>query len=253
MPALGAAGAGGAGLGSLCGAVGLPSTPRAPRVGRSHSPGFAPGSRPCMCPWPCVCSRPNSVPSTSSGCPLPLHDSNSGCWSVLSLPWTPAQGPAEVGTVGTGQLIPEGPWAPWSAPVGPQGLLKFLEPTQQCPPPTKQDTPTSTPGLGPGGVKPMGHPQVPARDLAGPTGQVSLGTEAEAGSPVLLEPGGLWPPGPQPPLEPEAGLGAGACCSGSSYRSSRPSRPLLQKALLWAAGRVFMPSSGLHCALSLNG
>lgn len=109
--------------------------------------------------------------------------------------------------MGTGQLIPEGPWAPWSAPVGPQGLLKFLEPTQQCPPSTKQDTPTSTPGLGPGGVKPMGHPQVPARDLAGPTGQVSLGTEAEAGSPVLLEPGGLWPPGPQPPLEPEAGLG----------------------------------------------
>lgn len=48
--------------------------------------------------------------------------------------------------MGTEQLLPEGPWAPGSAPVGPQGLLKFLEPTQQGPPPTKQDAPTSTLG-----------------------------------------------------------------------------------------------------------
>ena len=54
----------------------------------------------------------------------------------------------------------------------------------------------------------MGHPQVPTCDPAGPTGRVSLGTEAEAGSLVLLDPGGLWPPDPQLPLEPEVGLRA---------------------------------------------
>lgn len=146
-------------------------------------------------------------------------------WSLLSPPRGPARGPAEVSTVGTEQLLPEGPWAPGSAPVGPQGLLKFLEPTQQGPPPTKQDAPTSTPGPGPGGVKPMGHPQAPACDPAGPTGRVSLGTETEASSPVLLEPGGLWLPGPQPPLEPEGGWGAGARYLGSSSSSSRPPTP----------------------------